>query len=516
MDWQKRVLAVLVVIAAVLGAGTAFWANQQAEAGQNYPRGTWVAGQDLSQLNQDDAALQLDKLFSGFAEVEYQLNCPSLESHSIKAQDVGASLDTSGFLAMVMARESERNLWDKLTDSKVREYPLEIPIVYDNDKYYEAMAEISPEIEESGGIARVQWNSNGIPFQVSGQERVRIDREATLKALPKVFKGEKQLVVNVATVVDVGQIDPNDIQKQTEMGRSITWFNAGNINRSSNLKIAAQALNGVIIMPDQVFSFNTAVGPRELSTGYKEALVILQNEFTPGIGGGICQVSSTLYNAVLMANLEIVERYNHSVAVDYVPTGLDATVVYKSRDFRFKNNFDFPIFIKTTVQSGKLNVQIMGQKEEPKLVVKLERQVLATIPFKEVFKDDPELLVGQERVDHNGVNGYRVVSYRDVYDVNGQRLSREKLGTDYYKPLDKLILVGTKAEPPGEDPPIQEPPDEELPPIDDPDDDPPDVIDPPEEDPEVPDTEPSSEPPANNGPGSLEPGAPLVTDNEGE
>lgn len=510
LDWHKKVLAVLVIVAVAIGGGTAFWATRYAGAGQDYPSGTWVAGQDLSRLSYEDAALLLNSMTSGFAEVEYQLNSPALKSHSIKAADLGASLDVSGFLGAVLARENERNLWEKLTNDQVRDYPLEVPIVYDHNKYYEAMAELCPEIEESGGIARVRWNSNGVPYQVSGQERVRVDREATLNALPTVFKGEKQLVVNAVTAVDSAHLDPNDIQGQVEMGSRTTWFNAGNINRSSNLKLAAQALNGVIVMPDQVFSFNTAVGPRELSTGYKEALVILQNEFTPGLGGGICQVSSTLYNAVLLANLEIVERYNHSVAVDYVPTGLDATVVYKSRDFRFRNNFDFPICIKTTTQSGKLNVQIMGQKEEPQRVVKLERQVLATFPFQEVYKDDPELALGQERVDHQGVNGSRVVSYRDVYDVNGQRLNREKLATDYYKPLNKLIFVGTKAVIPVEESPGQELPGEELPPpIDGPDD-----IDSPEGDPELPDEESPSELPEGYA-DSSDPGVPLVMD-EGE
>ena len=121
-----------------------------------------------------------------------------------------------------------------------------------------------------------------------------------------------------------------------------TWYKVYEVDRTHNLTKAANIINGVMVKPGQVFTFNQTVGPRTGVTGYRDALIIVGDRFEPGTGGGICQVSSTLYNAVLLAGLEIVERYNHGLAVAYIPPGLDATVAYGLQDFRFRNNLTAP------------------------------------------------------------------------------------------------------------------------------------------------------------------------------
>ncbi|EHL08831.1 VanW-like protein [Desulfitobacterium hafniense DP7] len=137
-----------------------------------------------------------------------------------------------------------------------------------------------------------------------------------------------------------------------------THFNVNEVNRTENIRLAAEAIDGARLAPGEIFSFNETVGERTMAAGYKEAVVIEGNRFIPGIGGGICQVSSTLFNAANQAHLEIVERHHHSLPVGYVPPGQDATVFYAVLDFKFKNNTKEPLVLRTWVEGGTLTIKI--------------------------------------------------------------------------------------------------------------------------------------------------------------
>ena len=133
-----------------------------------------------------------------------------------------------------------------------------------------------------------------------------------------------------------------------------------NPNRTTNLRIAANKINGTVLMPGEVFSYNKTVGERTISAGYKDAAMYVNGETVDGLGGGICQVTSTLYEATLYANLEIVERANHQFVTSYLGPGLDATVVWGLTDFQFKNNRNYPIKIICSVENGSCYFQIRG------------------------------------------------------------------------------------------------------------------------------------------------------------
>ncbi|AGC68170.1 putative factor for cell wall maintenance or synthesis YoaR [Thermoclostridium stercorarium subsp. stercorarium DSM 8532] len=137
-----------------------------------------------------------------------------------------------------------------------------------------------------------------------------------------------------------------------------------NENRVNNIKIAAEELDGTIIEPGEIFSFNETVGRRTKEKGYKEATIFVDGEKSKGVGGGICQVSTTLYNAALEAGLKIVERHRHSREVSYVEKGKDAAVAYNSKDLRFKNTKDYPIEIKVTVTEDEIRVSIYKKSQK--------------------------------------------------------------------------------------------------------------------------------------------------------
>lgn len=141
-----------------------------------------------------------------------------------------------------------------------------------------------------------------------------------------------------------------------------TNYSAQNVNRTTNLRLAANKINGTVVMPGEEFSYNKVVGERTIAAGYKEAPIYVSGRVEDGLGGGICQITTTLYNAVVYANLEITERTNHQFVPSYAGASRDATVVYGAIDFKFKNNRNYPIKILCSVSSGVANFQILGLK----------------------------------------------------------------------------------------------------------------------------------------------------------
>lgn len=222
-------------------------------------------------------------------------------------------------------------------------------------------------------------------------------------------------------------------------------FSFANANRVHNIRLAAAALDNTIIPEDHTFSFNDTVGNTTAAKGYKTAPVIVQGELVEGLGGGICQVSSTLYNAVLLADLSIVERRNHSLVVGYLPPGLDATVAYNSIDFKFKNVRNHGLWLRTFIDGGKLTVKIYGTAV-PGQAVKVVTQNLQVIPAGEKITETPSLPKGTRERVKDGQPGYKVAVYRILY-VNGEELLKEKISQDAYKAVPAEYLVGTGAFP---------------------------------------------------------------------
>lgn len=222
-----------------------------------------------------------------------------------------------------------------------------------------------------------------------------------------------------------------------------TAFNRGDSNRSANIRIAASKINGYIIYPSQTFSFNDVVGPRDKEHGFKEAMEIVGNEYVPGIGGGICQVSSTLYNVALLANLKIAERYNHSKPLGYVGLGRDATVAYGALDFKFTNNTTAPVMIISEVQDNELCIGLLGKTKSSSGTVKVITVNKQVISPDIIRKQDQTLLLGETELESPGKPGYEVTTVRVLVQGN-QEVTREIIATDQYLPENTVVKIGTK------------------------------------------------------------------------
>ena len=197
-------------------------------------------------------------------------------------------------------------------------------------------------------------DEDGIDFDISIDEAKKmLETDNETYTIPlKITKAKVK-------VKDLG----DKLFKQT-LSKYTTIYDAGNSNRAHNIALAASTINGTVLLPGESFSYNGTLGNTTKEKGYKEGGAYVGGKVVQAYGGGICQVSTTLYNAVLYANLEIVERHNHSYAVSYVPAGRDATVAYGGKDFKFKNNRNYPIKIVANAKNGVVSISIAGVKEE--------------------------------------------------------------------------------------------------------------------------------------------------------
>ena len=217
-------------------------------------------------------------------------------------------------------------------------------------------------------------------------------------------------------------------------------YMAGTANRRTNIRLAAKAVDGTILMPGDTFSYNKTVGERTAAKGYKEATVYVAGQDKQELGGGICQLASAIYYCTLYADLQIVSRTNHRFAVTYVPYGLDATVAWPSLDYKFKNNTDYPIKISATTDGNDLIVKLYGTRANDNYV-EMKTVQLSKTPFNTVYKIDESLAAGQTKDLVHAYTGYKYESYRCVYDGKGNLLSKTFEASSTYSYRDKVIGV---------------------------------------------------------------------------
>lgn len=275
-------------------------------------------------------------------------------------------------------------------------------------------------------------SSNGLDFAISMEDaKAIISNQQDEYTIPL-----KITYPNVTTNQIGNEAFPNLLSQFS------TSFTSSGYNRSNNIILSSAKLNGLVLMPGEEFSYNQAVGQRTKAAGFRKAGAYSNGKVIQEVGGGICQVSSTLYNAVLYANLEIVERTNHYFNPGYVKAGLDATVSWGGPDFRFKNNRNYPIRIVTDTSGKKLKVYIYGLKTDDDCTVVLDPRYISSVPYKTTYQKDPSLATGETRVISSGSNGCKTATYKYVYDKNGTLISSECISRDTYSPHNKVVAVG--------------------------------------------------------------------------
>jgi vancomycin resistance protein YoaR len=365
---------------------------------------------------------------------------------SFDPQVVDYSVDVDATSTEVIHCGRDGNIFDRLKyiyQAQTEGYQIPLAVCYNEQKLDELIETWRESIDKAPQNAGFSILHGGMRSAEVGRKlETGVVKPLILQALKQ---GEERPVVLPVLPVYPETTEADIASKGLKelLANYTTTFNKEDRNRSANIRIAADKINGSIIYPDQTFSFNDVVGPRDKEHGFKEALEIVGNEYVPGIGGGICQVSSTLYNVALLANLPIAERYNHSKPLGYVGLGRDATVAYGALDFKFTNNTAAPVMIISEIQDNELCVGLVGTTKSSSGTVKIitvnKKVILPDI----VREQDQTMLLGEMELESQGKPGYEVTTARVL--LQGDReVSREILATDQYLPENKVVKIGTK------------------------------------------------------------------------
>jgi vancomycin resistance protein YoaR len=316
---------------------------------------------------------------------------------------------------------------------------------YDNKPIDEMIESISKDINTKPKEATIKSVNGG--FQVTEDEKgFELEDKKLSDEIAAKIKNNSTGDINIDAPIKVieSKIKAEALRKvNSKIGSFSTNYSSSSEARATNIKLATQSINGTVVMPGDTFSFNEVVGERTKERGYKEAGVIVNQKFDSGLGGGICQVSSTLYNALIRGNIKTTERVHHSIPSTYVDIGLDATVDWGNIDLKFKNTFDYPIYIEGFTSNRNVYFNVYSNSELAKRTYDITTEVYSTIEPTTKYIDDPSLPQGQTEVEKQPRTGYRVKAYKNIYE-NGKLIGKELISNDYYVPINGVIRRGTK------------------------------------------------------------------------
>lgn len=356
-------------------------------------------------------------------------------SYYIEGEQLVIKKGTAGITVSEEFKEELRSI--AKIDNVTKDVKIEVekaePNAIDVKKIYEEVYKEPQNAYYEKEPFKIYSHVNGIDFAITIEEA-----KAMIKEEKEEYIIPLKITIPEITTSELGTEAFPDL-----LSTFSTNYYVANVNRTRNLELSAGKINGKILAPGEVFSYNRVVGERTIAAGFKNAAVFENGKVVDGLGGGICQISSTLYNSVLLANLEIVHRTNHGFLTSYLKAGLDATVVYGAIDFQFKNNRNYPIKIVASVNGGVARIDIYGVKEESDYRVEIQSYVLSTTPYTTKYVDDPTLDVGKEVVDQAGTNGCKSITYKLLYK-DGELVSKTTISTDTYSAMQKIVRRGTK------------------------------------------------------------------------
>ncbi len=295
----------------------------------------------------------------------------------------------------------------------------------------EASVRFDPDPEKDGS----EWFDYTEP-----EAGIKTDPDALWEAVTEAVGKNASADVDIEKWEIAPTTTLDDLKNMTQMIVQFKTHMVKSSNREHNVRLACSMINGTVLMPGEIFSFNETTGKRTKEAGFKEANVIVGgNRLEPGIAGGVCQVSGTLFNAVVRADLEIVERQHHSFELGYLTRGRDATVNYGTADLRFKNTSDYPIYISMYTIGREVYAEVYGVPLENGMTIELYVKTTQTVnPGPDVYVADSSVTYGQTEI-YSARTGIKCTTYKDYYDADGKLVDRVELHRDYYRAFAREI-----------------------------------------------------------------------------
>lgn len=361
----------------------------------------------------------------------------------IPAVDLGAKIDLAQEMDRLYQVARSGNLFTRMKDrfiARKNGYNLNLKVKFDNQKLKDLEKNIVSMVERAPRDAYLEGN-----YIRESQEGIKVNLEELEKEIINSLNSwnEEEYYLHIPLTIIPAQYNTEDLLKELGIAQELSIYSTPLQNRDGNtiynIKLASEKINGRIVKLGEVFSFNQIVGPAEKEDGFKEGTIIANGKFVNGYGGGVCQVSSTLYNSVLLANLLVIERYNHSIygeATTYVPLGRDAAVFYGFKDLKFKNNLSDTIAVFARVSGGMLTVSIYGYyPDKPEIeIISKDKKV---IDYQVIREKEPGLDKGQEITIQEGIPGYQIKTYRIIKKDEGEKI--ELLSNDAYNNVPMII-----------------------------------------------------------------------------
>lgn len=428
---RKAVCAVLV-LAALVGGAPFLWGMPD----QILP-GVSAGGEILSGKSREETeewidgkneALRQEQLVLVRGNLEEKISFSELKVHY--AEDNADRLFLLGREGGLFREWADR--WMILLRGK----NLALHAEYEEDVLQKKIAGLEKKYGQPPHNALPAFHQDGSVTFSAGKPYLKIEKEKLLSLLQERLSEGKSGTVEIPVAEEKFPDMTDDEAKQVNriLAQYTTEFYPEE-NRSHNIRISAEAISGCYIKPGDMFSYNQATGSRSKEKGYKEAPVIVNGKLEPGTGGGVCQVSTTLFNAVMLAGLEVTSRSSHFSPVSYVPEGRDATVAEGIIDFCFRNDLKHGVYIYAVYVPGAVTIYILGNEEDVPSFVSIREEKNETIPFREIVKTDP--LQKEEKKIEEGSEGRFVRISQNIRWKDG-RTWHDTFDSDY-EPVDRVI-----------------------------------------------------------------------------
>ncbi|PYG87529.1 vancomycin resistance protein YoaR [Ruminiclostridium sufflavum DSM 19573] len=410
--------------------------------------GIYVDGIKISGMARDTAKKRLQEEFAKSYNSRIILLKYNEKSWPLPLEGINYLFDFEATLDYAYKIGREGGIIHRLkTILRINKKPVNLIVSakYDTDKLAEKLDTIKKEIDFLGISSTYNYNCGKINYTKAVEGR-NLDIDLNRKLVDSYLLNRNFKDINLIVQPVKPQITTEDVKEIKDvLAVYTTNFNANNYSRAYNIKLACKKINNYLVLPGEEFSMDLALGPRTTAHGFMEAPIIMKSTVVRGTGGGVCQVTSTLYNTVLLSMLKVTGRVNHSIALNYVPLGQDATISEGYIDFKFKNNRDYTICIATEAGEGNVTVKIIGRKRNDDPSVKLRPVIVEEYapPYPEYIVDE-SLSDAQVVIRTKEKKGFKVVLYRDTYNSQGSLIDTEKISQDIYKPVRGVLAVNRK------------------------------------------------------------------------
>ena len=369
------------------------------------------------------------------------------EKKIIPQENLGASINIEQLIdqAYSVARRGTLLLRFKERTSLIKQsHKVTGSLVFNKNNFESFFSQLQSQIEKLPGDAELV-SGRVIPARIG----IELDRQKLLVEIQKRVTDSISQDTSGTVILPVNYQDPKlstaELLSQIGVIQTISTYETSlqgkEENTLYNIQKASDEINGIILKPGESFTFNQLIGPAEKEDGYKESTIIANGQFVSGYGGGVCQVSTTLYNAALLANLQIIERYNHSIygeATNYVPLGRDAAIFYGYKDLRFRNSLEQQIVIFCEIKGNKLVATILGEKLLDKNIrIITQDEKIHDYDIVEIKRENKKYT--ENEVLQEGIPGYSINTYRVIVDSRGERM--ELLSNDYYLSVPMKVIV---------------------------------------------------------------------------